>query len=411
MVQQTPAEIINDAEISLYLSVNDVLKGALFPSPLNKTSPEVIYTEYKSVQWRYNQNPPVTAVNALGSILITGTGNNGNNIIAKVLDPILGLITLGSYSKVSGDTDTTILATNVAAALNINTYGYAVSNIANAVNITGRNGLGASLNGNNLSVTATVLPEVKAKAFFTPTRVSTGTVFNVTVVDPNLGSVQVGTYTQQVTDTSDTIFIANLVASINVDGYTGITSGSNGMYVVAAAGLGNLINGNLSQIVWMGGFNSANFSGGVNGYGLIPNTLIQFSGGVTGIAPTQDLIATSNYLYWLCGAYNLQAINIRTNGGGGSVAPIVPPTRNVNTIEFIVSDSSPIPNGGNTLILDGTNGNQDFRGLNIFFNRNNIPQGTINLGDSYYSWNKVNGQFICFPDAVTSENFQIIPTV
>lgn len=404
-MSETIANIIEDAKISTYLSVNSEQRGALFQQPVNKQSAQLIYMEYEIVEWRYNQNQPVTAANAVGSILITGTGNNGNNITVKVLDPILGLIILGSYSKVSGDSNTTILATHIAAALNINTYGYAVESLVNAVNITARNGLGSTINGNNLSVTGTTLAEVKAKAFFTPTRVSTGTVFTVTAVDPNLGSIQVGAYTQQVTDTTDTIFIANLVASINVDGYTGIVSGSNGMYVVAAAGLGTSINGNVAQIVWMGGFNSANFSGGVNGFGLIPNTLTQFSGGVTAIAPSQSLIATSNYLYSLCAPYNLQAINIRTTGGGGSISPITPPSIIVSPIEFIVSGSSPIANGGTTLSIPS------YKGLNVLFNRNGSPQSQVNSQDTYFTWNPVTCIFTCFPAAVTSELFSINPNI
>lgn len=403
----TPLQIIDVAKISEYLAVSDIKQKGLYGGGQDLKLPRKLYNIRKSVEWQYDKNPPIDAVNAIGVITINATGNNGNNITVKVLDPVFGLITLGSYSKVSGDTDTTILATHIAAALNINIYGYAVSGLINAVNITARNGLGASINGGtNLQVSATTHAETKAKAFFTPTRVSTGTVFNITVIDPNLGSIQVGSYTQQSTDTTDTIFISNLVQAITLDGYTGITSGSFGMYVIAAAGLGASINGNVSQIVWMGGFNSANFSGGVNGFGLIPNTLTQFSGGVTGVPPTQDLVATSNYLYSLCAPYNLQAINILTQGGGGSISPIVPPFVNIPPIEFIVSDSSPIANGGNSLYIP------QYKGYNIIFNRGGVPQTQVVQSDnSYFSWNPVTAMFYCFGNAVTSELFSINATI
>lgn len=119
------------------------------------------------------------------------------------------------------------------------------------------------------------------------------------------------------------------------------------------------------------------------------------------------IIATSNYLYWLCAAYNLQAIYIRTHGGGGSISPITPPAVNIPPIEFVISEITPIPNGGNTLSIP------QYKGYNIIFNRGGIPQSQINQNDgsSYFIWNSVTGTFMCFGNAVTSELFSINPTI
>lgn len=408
----TVQQVIQYAKISQYLSSNDIKKKGLFGGGVDLQLPRKIYCVRKNVQYEYNAEGVQPQVEATGKILINSIGNNGDNITVKVTDPVLGLLTLGHYTKVSGDTDTTILAAHIAAALGINSYGYSVTSILNEVYIQARAGLGSSINGgSNLSVTATTTPAVLAKAFFTPTRVSTGTVFNVTVVDPNLGSIQVGTYTQQVTDTTDTIFIANLVAAINLYGYTGQTSGSFGMYVVAAPGLGTSINGNASQIVWSGGFNSANFSGGTNGVSIIPNTLTQFSGGVTAVNPSKGLVGASNYLYALCGAYGIEA-QYKVNAGGSisPVSPILPPVINISSLDFIVSNSSLIPNGGSAFAF--TLSPYDYRGYNLVFNRNGIPQGAIDNGGTYFSWNPATGIFILLGgNAVTGEYFQFYPTI
>lgn len=127
--------------------------------------------------------------------------------------------------------------------------------------------------------------------------------------------------------------------------------------------------------------------------------------------PTDSTLrGTANYDLWLCGKFRLEAQSI--TGGGGTVIPIPPSKIVPNPIEFYVSVSSVIPIDGSTLLLDGTNGNPDWRGYNMLFSRNNQLQVQItdNLS-SYFLWNKTSGLFQCFPVAAEFELFSLNPTV
>lgn len=121
---------------------------------------------------------------------------------------------------------------------------------------------------------------------------------------------------------------------------------------------------------------------------------------------------TANYLYWLCGQFQLQAQNIISGSGGGSVIPTPSGGSSVNALDFEVSDTSPIPTGGSTIMLDGTNGNPDYRGFKVVnFSRGGLWQNTTNLGDgsSRYAWNSVTGAFSAYPAATAGELFRITP--
>ena len=121
------------------------------------------------------------------------------------------------------------------------------------------------------------------------------------------------------------------------------------------------------------------------------------------------LRGVANYLLFLCGRFGVQAQNIISGGGGGSILP-PPPLLAPNPISFVVADSgTPIVSGGSALLLNGTSGNQDFRGYNLLFNRNNAPQSTTNNGSTYYTWNKNSGLFTCIGAAVLSELFDLYP--
>lgn len=119
-----------------------------------------------------------------------------------------------------------------------------------------------------------------------------------------------------------------------------------------------------------------------------------------------QLQAVANYVYALDGKFGSTAQAIIAGGGGGSIAPITPPSANVNPIEFVVAASgTPIVNGGSTLSIPS------YKGLNVLFNRNGSPQSQVNSQDTYFNWNPVTCIFTCFPAAVTSELFSINPNI
>lgn len=113
-----------------------------------------------------------------------------------------------------------------------------------------------------------------------------------------------------------------------------------------------------------------------------------------------SLTQTSNYLYSLCRGYNLEAQQI--SGTGGVITP-VNPSEIPEPYDFEVTPTSIIPEGATSATLSA------FIGFNILFVRNGIPQSTLNLGGSYYSWNKALGIITISPMAMASENFQIYP--
>lgn len=127
--------------------------------------------------------------------------------------------------------------------------------------------------------------------------------------------------------------------------------------------------------------------------------------GYSGGAQTaESLRSTANYLYWLCGLFQLQAQNIISGPGGGSVVPTPPSGTLPNPYDYEVGGATPpLSNGESSVVLT------TFIGYNIAFIRNNIPQSTVNLGGSYYSWDRTTGTFTVSPAAITGELFQIIP--
>lgn len=108
---------------------------------------------------------------------------------------------------------------------------------------------------------------------------------------------------------------------------------------------------------------------------------------------------TANYLYSLCRGYNLEAQNITGSGSVASVNPATAP----DPYNFEVSASSFIATGATTKTIS------TFVGYNLLFVRNGIPQSTIDLGSSYYSWNRDTGLLTISPAAVATELFQLYP--
>lgn len=128
-----------------------------------------------------------------------------------------------------------------------------------------------------------------------------------------------------------------------------------------------------------------------------------FIGGVTSYTNI-EVRGVANYLYWLCGKFALEGQYVISGTGGGSVIPINP-IANINPIEFEVTGSSFMIDGQSVQAIPS------FVGYNLLFIRNNIPQSIVNMGASYFSWNKNTGIFTCYPAAISGELFQLYPYI
>ena len=114
-----------------------------------------------------------------------------------------------------------------------------------------------------------------------------------------------------------------------------------------------------------------------------------------------SLTKTANYLYALLGKYGAQAQAV--SGIAGSIAGVIGNTQSPLPLDFEVTASSFIADGESTKTITA------FIGCNIEFTRGGITQNTTNIGASYYTWNKVTGEFFCYPDATLTELFRIVP--
>lgn len=113
----------------------------------------------------------------------------------------------------------------------------------------------------------------------------------------------------------------------------------------------------------------------------------------------ENLQNVANYVFGLCGSYGLTAQAI-ISGGGGSVTPGTP-TITPSPYQFEVSSSSFIATGESTKTITS------FIGFNLLFMRGGIVQSTVNLGGTYYSYDKTLGTFECFGAAEEGELFQL----
>lgn len=135
-----------------------------------------------------------------------------------------------------------------------------------------------------------------------------------------------------------------------------------------------------------------------------------------GTIDTDILYTISNFLFALTFPYGLRAQFI-SGGSGGQVVPVSPSSDNLLVpYDFIVSGltstGAPLKENDTFVMLDGTNGTQNFRGTNVEFNRGGQPQYTTNPGDgsSYYTWNPSTGRLQIYPAAQPGEPFRIVPT-
>lgn len=125
-----------------------------------------------------------------------------------------------------------------------------------------------------------------------------------------------------------------------------------------------------------------------------------------GLPNDSTLEGTAEYLFWLCGLFQLQARNLT---GGSSVVPTPPITPMPNNLDFYV-DASTTP----FVVGQMSQTFPQFIGYNIVFNRDGVPQAQANDGSSnYFSWNKITGQMLLLPSPgaapVLGELFSINP--
>ena len=85
---------------------------------------------------------------ATGSYLVTAAGATGDTLTVKVNEPFSNVVTLGTYTKAATDTTVNLVATGIAAAINLgtNVHGYTATVATATVTITARKGLGIFLN-------------------------------------------------------------------------------------------------------------------------------------------------------------------------------------------------------------------------------------------------------------------------
>jgi hypothetical protein len=217
---------------------------------------------------------------------------------------------------------------------------------------------------------------------------SVGSECNVYVDEP-LGQIILGSYTQLVTDTTTSIYAQSLASALSANTYGYVIAVNNSTITITARpGLGALMNGrNLDAATDLS---------------LIVSTT-SFSGGVTSYTNTSAR-GVANYLYWLCGQFALEGQYIITGVGGGSVVPINP-SATPTPLDFEVTASSFISEGQSSVSIP------NFIGYNLLFVRNNVPQSIVDLGGSYFSWNKTTGIFTCYPAAAAGELFQLYPFI
>lgn len=132
-------------------------------------------------------------------------------------------------------------------------------------------------------------------------------------------------------------------------------------------------------------------------------------GSESGAETDASLRSTANYLYWMCGKFQLEAQRIINGAGGGSVAPTPSIGSLPNPYDWEIGETTsatePMKQGDSTVTLNS------FKGFNIEFTRGGITQNTTSLGDgtSYFTWNRVTAVFFCSPSASLGELFRILP--
>jgi len=138
--------------ISSLLFYSDTLPGGFNSTHRIKEIFSVSQAEDLGIKADYNDE-----TRAIGDFLITNAGANGDKITLKFTEPNGTDIVLGSYVKVSTDSNVTAVATALAAAINARTIttGYSCISSGGDILITVRKGLGLYPNGKNFTAVKT----------------------------------------------------------------------------------------------------------------------------------------------------------------------------------------------------------------------------------------------------------------
>lgn len=131
------------------------IADADLPSGFETTAREVKIFSLEEAEALGITDANALEVKATGTVTITGIGADGDTI-AVVVEEYGSDVTLGTYTKVAGDTTVTLVAVAIVTAINAGTltHGYTATNVIGVVTITSRAGLGIFLNsGTPLSTT------------------------------------------------------------------------------------------------------------------------------------------------------------------------------------------------------------------------------------------------------------------
>lgn len=299
---QPQNKLVNDYSFEQLYFLNDALDGVKIKYDVNGNVYRQTYSGDASTV--YVLVPEVPENRAIGYITITGTCQAYDNIGISA-----NTTSLGSYTATTSAYTTTQLATNIAAAISGNSYGYTVTPNTNIIQIQAPVGLGASGNSIDLhtalnkktiisyTVTGTTTGDESSVLISGYTAPLLGDFTTVNVINAPIynSNLNLCTYMALTADTIDiSAFTNNLVADINTNPY-GFQAVSWGTYfiITAPSGSTTVFDGTLVQADFqtLAITITEYFAGGIMGSGVdyryntvIPNTVTEFSGG-TDVVP------------------------------------------------------------------------------------------------------------------------------
>ena len=192
-------------------------------------------TETEEVVIVNGSTSAVTAVSAIGGIVVDEIGSEGDEIEIFVDDPVNGSISLGTYAQQSSDTTPDILAASIADAMSYT--GYVISSEDDAVNISAPSSYGATINGGSR------LTVVLKKIYVEILEVQSVTTTSAFVIATSVTSGLIGSFdetgivlsTSPNPDMSDTVYSAGAGSGNFGTTLTGLTSGTT--YYLRAYGI------------------------------------------------------------------------------------------------------------------------------------------------------------------------------